>query len=205
MSKRQSKQAQQVNIEQSATFVAVQNALESRAVANEQQASFFRKLAKLCNAHAVAALESANVDVSALASLISNSDKANANAFVAKYAVEKIVKIALAFAQDSFTMLDDYTQSIVLNARKLAKLNAKSALVCLSRDIEYTSDDAQQSVHRYKHCEATTASTQRSSTREALRVLNIAHVTKNKRDDAIEFADSDSARKMQALCDSVLQ
>jgi hypothetical protein len=183
---------------------ALSQAYAKRATDAPIQASFFVKEAKLFNVACVQALLDSSVDVSALVATISNSNKNSASAFLAKYAVEKVRKIAQALALSQFSALDRYTQSIALNSRKLETLNAKSALVCLSRNIEYTETDAQQQIKRYGHCEASTASTQRSSTREALRVLNIASVTKAKRDDAIVFADSAIAKRFAALCDATL-
>jgi len=190
------------NVETSHSRISA--AYDARIAANSQQASFFAKEKALFTVACVAALESYSVDCSALATIIGNSDKSSNSAFVAKYALEKVRKIAQALAQDMFSVLDRYTQSIVLNSRKLETLSAKSALVCLSKAICYDETDAQQAIKRYGNCVASTASTQRSSTREALRVLNVASVTKAKRDDAIVFADSAIANAVKTLCDRTL-
>ena len=182
---------------------AIVAAFGIRATAAPHQAAFWSTRAKDTTAHKVGALLDAQVDVRALADALAVSDKADAR-FVAKYAAEKVLKLADALAQGSLMRADRYTQSILLNARRLEALSARGALVALSRQIEWAETDAQQEIKRYGSCEPTTASTQRSSTREALRVLNVGTITKGKRDDAITFADSEIARRIAALADAVL-
>ena len=168
------------------------------------QASFFTTQAKRTTTHCVQALADVGVDVAALAATLANSDKTSGSAFIAKYAAEKVVRIGHALAQGSLMQCDRYTQAILLNTRRLERLGAKGALVCLSSAIVYDEMETQQATKRYGNCTAGTASTQRSSSREALRVLGIASVTKGKRDDVIEWADTDAARAMQALADKAL-
>jgi hypothetical protein len=169
------------------------------------QAVFFATQAKKFTTHCVQALAQNDVDVQALAVTLGNCDKSSGSAFLAKYAVEKVVKFGSALAQNSFSQLDRYSQSMLLNTNALTKLSAKGALVCLSSAIVYDEMETQQATRRYGNCTPGTASTQRSSSREAMRVLSIASTTKGKRDDVIEYADTMIARTVQALTAAVTQ
>lgn len=186
-------------------LASVRSALAHRGAMNAQQYAFFAKEALLWNAPTIAALHGHGVDVSALATLMRNpTSGASDNGFLAKYAVDKVRKIAAAVAQANFNVMDIYTQGILYNMRKLGKITAPSCLVALSRSCSYKDNDIVQDVKAYTSKTAGTASTQRSSSREAMRALGVATVTKNARDDTITLRDTPMAHAVAALTDSAL-
>lgn len=192
------------------------NALDARIAdaPNDNQVDFFKRMKeKHYSVHETRALMTHSVDVAKLARTLGNSNKNDSANFVAKYALEKVLKVARALAQNSFMQLDKYTQSIALNMRALEstekpenkqKIRAKTALACLSSAIGFDETDLQQAYKQYGNCVAATASTQRSSTREALRALGAADASKNVRDDAFTFTDAPIADALRALCDNAI-
>ncbi len=116
--------------------------------------------------------------------LMQANDQKGAQNFIAVKANMKIVRIIYAIGSKMVSQIDDYSATIIANM--LANdgvLFAKSALVCLSRDIEYGALEQSQILRARMGKAATTASTQRSSTREALRVLGFADVHKGMKED----------------------
>jgi hypothetical protein len=196
-----------------AAHAAMLNALDARIAEspNENQVDFFKRMRdKHLSIHESRALLTHGVDVRALAATLGNSNKNDSARFVAKYALEKVLKVARALAQNSFLQLDKYTQSILLNVRKLElsenkqKIRAQTALACLSSAITFDENDLQQAYTRFGNCVASTASTQRSSTREALRALGAADASKNVRDDSFTFTDAEIAQSLRTLCDNAV-
>jgi len=141
---------------------------------------------------------SAYVDVKALAKCIAIDDKRSSD-FVAVYALQKVRKILYALANDRASFIDAYSRSILSNLTRLQEITNKSALVALSKSIEFTELDKVQEIKRLVSVAASTASTQASSTRQALRVLNIATVTKNRNGDEFTFTDTECARAVIAM------
>jgi hypothetical protein len=141
---------------------------------------------------------SALIDVQALASKISICDKSHAD-FVAVYALQKVRKMIYAFANNVKSFIDGYSNSIIYNMVQLQELTNKSALVSLSKAVEYTELDKVQAVKRQISVAVSTASTQASSTRQMLRLLNIANVSKRKNDDEFKFNDTASAKQVIAF------
>ena len=122
------------------------------------------------------------------------NDKKGAENFIAVKANMKIVRIIYAIGSKMVSQIDDYSATIIANM--LANdgvLFAKSALVCLSSNIEYSALDQTQILRSRMHKAVTTASTQRSSTREALRVLGLADVVKGMREDPAKVTEKGSA------------
>lgn len=118
-----------------------------------------------------------------------NDEKAQDN-FVAVKANVKILTFLASIGKKEKTALDSYSASIIANT--LANdnnLTAKSALVTLSRSIEYSEFERQQKLKSRCNVAPSTASTQRSSSREALRILNLATITKRKKDDEIVLTE----------------
>lgn len=138
------------------------------------------------------------IDIQALAKHIAVSDKSSSD-FIAVYALQKIRKMVYSLANNTRSYIDGYSNSILSNMVSLqTEITNKSALVSLSKGIEYTETDKVQSIKRLISVAVSTASTQASSTRQMLRVLNIANVTKRKNADEFTFNDSDIARAVIA-------
>ncbi len=123
----------------------------------------------------------------------------NANDFIAVKVLVKIVSASVAIAQKNTSVLDPYSETILRNLVTLQTVNNKTALVSLSRSIEYTEADQQQAIKTRYNCSAGTASTQASSTRMMLEALDICEVQKGKKGDVISFKDNDRARLMVSL------
>lgn len=138
------------------------------------------------------------IDIAALAKQISIIEKSDSN-FIAVYALQKIRKMIYSLANNTKSYIDGYSNSILANMVSLqSEITNKSALVSLSKGIEYTETDKVQSIKRLISVAVSTASTQASSTRQMLRVLNIANVTKRKNSDEFTFNDTDIARAVIA-------
>lgn len=123
----------------------------------------------------------------------------NANDFIAVKVLVKIVSTSVAIAQKNTSTLDPYSETILRNLVNLQSVNNKTALVSLSRSIEYTEADQQQAIKTRYNCSAGTASTQASSTRMMLEALDICDVQKGKKGDVISFKDNDRAKMLVAL------
>lgn len=138
------------------------------------------------------------IDIAALAKQISIIEKSDSN-FIAVYALQKIRKMIYSLANNTKSYIDGYSNSILSNMVSLqSEITNKSALVSLSKSIEYSETDKVQSIKRLISVAVSTASTQASSTRQMLRVLNIANVTKRKNADEFTFNDTDIARAVIA-------
>lgn len=138
------------------------------------------------------------VDVPALARKIAICDKSNPD-FVAVYALQKVRKMVYALANGARSFVDGYSNSIISNMVQLQELTNKSALVALSKSIEYSELDKVQAIKRTINVAVSTASTQASSTRQMLRLLDVASVTKRKTGDEFTFNDTASARAIIAF------
>jgi cytochrome bd-type quinol oxidase subunit 1 len=138
------------------------------------------------------------IDINKLAKQIAISEKSNSD-FIAVYALQKIRKMIYSLANNTKSYIDGYSNSIIFNMVKLnSEITNKSALVALSKSVEYTEFDKVQDIKRTISVAVSTASTQASSTRQMLRVLNIANVTKRKNQDEFTFIDSDIAKQVIA-------
>lgn len=123
----------------------------------------------------------------------------NANDFIAVKVLVKIVATSVAISQKNTSTLDPYSETIIKNLIALQQVNNKTALVSLSRSIEYTEADQQQAIKTRYNCSAGTASTQASSTRMMLEALDICDVQKGKKGDVISFKENDRAKMLVAL------
>lgn len=117
-------------------------------------------------------------------------------AFVAVKVVVKIVNTANAIAKNDPRKLDGYTRTILQNLAKLDNLSNKSAMVSLSRAIEYTDDDIKQKLVARSACSVGTAGTQTSSTRMMLRSLDICEVLKSKRGDSLVIKQNERSQML---------
>jgi hypothetical protein len=150
------------------------------------------------NGAAILEKVSATVDVPALARKISICEKSSAD-FVAVYALQKVRKMLYALANNARSFVDGYSNSILSNMVTLQELTNKSALVALSKSVEYSELDKVQAIKRTINVAVSTASTQASSTRQMLRLLDVASVTKRKNGDEFTFNDTPSARAIVAF------
>lgn len=141
---------------------------------------------------------SAIIDVPALAKRIAVTDKSSAD-FIAVYALQKVRKMVYAFANNTRSFIDGYSNSIIFNMVQLQEITNKSALVALSKSVEYSELDKVQAIKRQINVAVSTASTQASSTRQMLQILDIANVTKRKNSDEFTFNDTPSARALVAF------
>jgi hypothetical protein len=112
--------------------------------------------------------------------------------------LQKVRKTIAACAQGIKNSLDPYTRTIVANLTE-SEQNNKSAQVALSRSVEFDEFDTQKTIKTRYNCAATTASTQMSSTRQALQILNAASVTKGKVNDEFALTDSPVANKLREM------
>ena len=138
------------------------------------------------------------IDIQTLANKIAITDKSNID-YVAVYALQKIRKMIYAFANNTKSFIDGYSNSIISNMVKLQEITNKSALVALSKSVEYTELDKVQEIKRTINVAVSTASTQASSTRQMLNILKIANVTKRKNSDEFSFNDNDAAKMIIAF------
>lgn len=119
-----------------------------------------------------------------------NTDR---DAFVAVKVLVKIVSTVAAIAQKNDSMIDPYTGTIVKNLIGLQAVNNRDCLVALSRSQSYSENDLTKNLISRYNCSAGTASTQMSSTRMMLEVLDICEVIKRKQNDTIALKDNDRA------------
>lgn len=115
--------------------------------------------------------------------------------FVAVKVITKIRQLLTAVAQNNARKLDGYTFSIVRNLLVNKSLTVFECERCLSANIvnentdSFKLDELKQ-IKVYKNTAPSTAETQSSSTRMMLMLLDVCHVEKGKKDDAISFKDS---------------
>jgi hypothetical protein len=126
------------------------------------------------------------------------TDKQDAR-FIALKVITKIRQSINALANNRKTFFDGYTVSILANLTRLQELSNKSALVSLSRSVEYHEDEQVADIRRVIDCSPSTASTQASSSRMMLRALGACNVQKRKAKDVISFTDSACANAIQVM------
>ena len=184
---------------QSIVLAAIQTRIDNAPNENQRDnlAAEFRFFND-ANGSAILEKVSAIVDVKALADKIAICEKSNPD-FVAVYALQKIRKMVYALANGARSFIDGYSNSIIFNMVRLQELDNKSALVALSKSVEYSELDKIRDIKRQISVAVSTASTQASSTRQMLRVLNIATVTKRKNGDEFTFQDNATAKQVIAF------
>lgn len=183
----------------SVKFDALQSALNNR-IANAENENQVKNLKAELKMFTLPILEYAianGLDVEKLTKTIAISEKKDAN-YLAIYALQKVRKTLSACAQGLKSSLDGYTRTIVNNLA-FNEQNNKSALVSLSKAIEFNEFDTQKKITVKYGCKPSTASTQMSSTRQALMLLNIATVTKRKNNDEFALTDSLLANRLKSL------
>jgi len=155
--------------------------------------SFSRQLDKL--------VEKQYFTADALAALASDMQVTSEkdNRFIGVKVITKIRTALEALALDQKSDFDKYTNSILHNLCKNQELSNKSALVSLSKAIEYTQDEQEAHIVKLINCSPSTASTQASSSRMMMRALGLANVTKRKSKDVITPADTPAARAVVAM------
>lgn len=180
-------------------FEALQKSLNARITSaeNENQAGNLRTELKQFTLPVIEYASAQGFDIDALAKTIAKSDKKDAD-FLAVYALQKVRKTLTALAQGITKSFDPYTRTILANLVHDTQ-NNKTALVSLSRSIAFDEFDTQKKISTRYNCHAGTAGTQMSSTRQALRVLNIATVTKNRNNDEFALTDSVFANKVRDM------
>lgn len=140
-------------------------------------------------------------DFAPLSENLLNTDKADCDAtsYVAIYALQKIRKALNAIGNGLALSFDDYTIAIVSNLTRLQTLSTMNAQRTIARSIEFDELEQQVSIKNRMNCKPSTASTQASSTREMLRILDVCVVHKKHKNDSISFKDNDQARAVQAM------
>lgn len=119
--------------------------------------------------------------------------------FIGLKVITKIRQAINALANDRKSFFDGYTNSILSNLARLQEMSNKSALVSLSKAIEYTETDQISDIKRMIDCTPSTASTQASSSRMMLRALGVCNVQKRKNGDVISFAENDTANAVRVM------
>lgn len=178
---------------------SIQDALNTRIenAENDNQRKNFKTEIAFYNEAMISSALALDIDMKAIAKQIAISDKKNAD-FIAVYALQKIRKLLTASALNLISFTDSYTKTILTNLMFDAQ-NNKTAYVSLSKSIEFSEFDTQKKIKARYNCNASTASTQASSTRQALKVLNIATVSKNKVNDEFALTDSKIALQFKDL------
>ena len=116
----------------------------------------------------------------------------------------KILQALNAIGQKSIRFLDGYSESIIQNTLSNDNaLTSKSALMSLCRDLEYSSTDLVQKLQKMNSA-AETASTQKSSSKEFLRIMKLTDGIKNARNAFIVLNES-GIKILEPLFDKVLK
>lgn len=184
---------------QNAIIAAIQTRIDNAPNANQADTlTAERRFFEGTNATIILDKASALVDLKTLCAAIAVTDKRDGN-FVAVYALQKVRKMLHALALNQKSAIDGYSNSIISNMVRLQEITNKSALVALSKSIEYSELERVQEIKRTINVAVSTASTQASSTRQMLRLLNIASVTKNRNADEFRFNDAPVAHAVVAL------
>jgi hypothetical protein len=163
------------------------------------------ELRALSGTNAMLAIEKCialEVDFDALARAYATTDK-NSYDYIAIYAAQKVRKSLFALATGMTSVFDGYTQAIMRNLVKLESLSNRGSQISLSNKVVFTEDMQSQAVRSFKLCEPSTASTQASSTRQAMRFLNVCNVIKSRKDDSMTLTDSKAAQAVQAMFKAV--
>ena len=134
----------------------------------------------------------------ALASDLAVTEKTD-NRFIGLKVITKVRQAINALANDRKSFFDGYTNSILANLTRLQELSNKSALVSLSRSVEYLETEQVADIRKLIDCSPSTASTQASSSRMMLRAIGAANVQKRKNGDTITLQDNDTARAIVAM------
>lgn len=150
-----------------------------------------------------------DVDLTAFASDLANNDdavksgKVHRERYIAQYALEKLTRVLDTIVTGVKTV-DGYTNAVLLNIAKYQSVGGISfgeAVRCLTHRGQGKFDalDSQRELIHIKGTAFTTASTQASSTREALRIAGIITVTKGARGAMLALADTETAREIARL------
>lgn len=134
----------------------------------------------------------------ALAGDLAITDKTDSR-FIGLKVITKVRQAINALANDRKSFFDGYTVSILSNLTRLQEISNKSALVALSRSIEYSETDQVSDIRRLLDCSPSTASTQASSSRMMLRALGVCNVTKRKNGDVITYTESATADAIKVM------
>ena len=178
------------------TYAAVLEAIRCRiAVApNANQSRTLESELRGWNAAMISTLSKLSVDCGAMVRAFAG-DGAKP---LAVYAMEKVRQIASALTQANRNLLDRYTEPMLINAAHNANaLRNKAALVTLSREVTYTETEQQQSIIARHRCAPSTASTQASSSRMALRAIGACRY--DERDRSMSLTDAPVTRALLAL------
>jgi len=131
-----------------------------------------------------------------------NADnKTNKRDFVAVKVLVKVAHIMCALGQGLKSEIDNHTQIIGHQLRKLIYLTAITAKVIQCKRIVYDEMDTVQQIdlkHTANYREGT-VSTQVSSSRQALDILGICSIVKGKKDDVISLQENDRRNDFVAL------
>lgn len=140
-----------------------------------------------------------DIDLNQLAKHIKVLKTESKTDFLAVYALQKVRKMVIALAGTTKSALDGYSNAILFNLASLQNLTNKEARMTMSNSIEYSELEQVNAIKRTMNCNESTASTQASSTRMALRALNICNVVKQKSSDVISFADNKASAQVIAF------
>lgn len=165
---------------------------------NADSHSMQKTLADLKKAMSVAriaeVMQAANVD----AAFINRAERSNARFNV--YAAEKVVNIARTLA--NVATLNHYTRAIILSMSALEAnqltLTQKDAVAACSVAVKLTDAKRDKMLVKYqKHASANTASTQASSSLNALKTFNMIRESRDDANNAV-FVLNESAKELLA-------
>lgn len=140
-------------------------------------------------------------DFTAFNNRLMNSDKnaVEANDYIALYALQKVRKALHAIGANIVLEFDGYTLAILSNLSRLQSLSTMNAQRTIARKIEFGELEQVVTLKNRMNCQPSTASTQASSTREMLRILDICTVVKKHKNDSISFNETAQSKAVQAM------
>ena len=148
MSRARQSRARQTTKVQNLILAALQSRIDN-APNDNQRDNLAAEHRFFADANGAAILDkcAAVIDLQSLAAKISICEKSNSD-FIAVYALQKIRKMIYALANNTKSFIDGYSNSIIYNMVRLQELDNKSALVALSRAVEYTELDKVRDIKR---------------------------------------------------------
>jgi hypothetical protein len=144
---------------------------------------------------------SIGVSAQALASSIGarKTNSPSDTAYLAIYALQKVRKTLRAMRLGERRSFDGYTHAILFNMVKLGSLSTRAGYVSMSKHVSFEHDVLCGQVERQMNCGATTASTQTSSTRQALAALGMVNLRKGGRGDVMTWCATPAVERVREM------
>lgn len=148
---------------------------------------------------AMTAANKAGFDLPAISEWVKITDKKHPK-YIAVKVVTKIRMLFVALALSNFERCDGFTKPILLNVATVGALDTHDMCRTVSKRV--TSDDVlriSKQVENKKDSAVSTASTQASSTRNALGLIGVLDIQKGKKNDAATWAETKQAKAVQKM------